>query len=76
MQRHPLFASIRTRTHTHTRRRLGGQLAREEIEDGIDGDIVRPGLQERRGRRGAGLLTKGLSRTIGRRGDAGAKIDA
>ncbi|MBW8851374.1 MAG: hypothetical protein JF600_11380 [Xanthomonadales bacterium] len=41
MQRHPLFASICTRTHT--RHRLGGHLAREEIEDGIDGEIVPAG---------------------------------
>lgn len=52
MQRHPLFASI----CTHTPHRLGGHLAREEVEDGIDGDILPPELQERRGRRGAGLL--------------------
>lgn len=57
MQRHPLFASICT--HTHTRHRLGGHLAREEVEDGIDGDILPPGLQERRGRQGTGLLTTG-----------------
>ena len=57
MQRHTLFASIRTRTPT--RRRVGGQLAREEVEDGIAVDILPPGLQERRGRRGAGLLTTG-----------------
>jgi len=72
MQHHRLFTSIRTRT----RHKLGGHLTREEVEDGIDGDIVRPGLQERRGRRGAGLLTTWLSRTIGRLDDAGAKIDA
>lgn len=54
MQRHTLFASICT--CTHTRHRLGGHLAREEVEDGIDGDILPLGLQERRGRRGAGLL--------------------
>ncbi len=53
MQHHRLFAPIRTRT----RHKLGGHLAREEVENGIDGDIVPPGLQERRGRLGAGLLT-------------------
>lgn len=74
MQRHTLFASICTRTHT--RQRLGGHLTREEVEDGIDGDIVPPGLQERRGRRGARSLTTGLSRTIDRQNDAGAKIAA
>lgn len=74
MQRHRLFASSRTRDHTP--QRLGGHLTREEVEDGIDVDILPLGLQERRGRQGAGLLTTELSRTIGRQGHAGAKIDA
>ena len=49
MQHHRLFAPIRART----RHWLGGYLAREEVEGGIDDYIVPPGLGDRSGILGA-----------------------
>ena len=49
MQHERLFAPIRTRT----RHWLGGYLAREEVEGGIDAYIVPPGLGDRSGLLGA-----------------------
>jgi len=52
MQHHRLFAPIRGRT----RHWLGGYLAREEVEDGIDHYVVPPALGDRSGILGALLL--------------------
>jgi fructokinase len=52
MQHDRLFAPIRTRTRDW----LGGYLARDEVEGGIDGYIVPPGLGDRSGILGALLL--------------------
>jgi fructokinase len=52
MQHARLFAPIRART----RHWLGGYLARHAVEDGIDGYIVAPGLDDRSGILGALLL--------------------
>lgn len=52
MQHERLFAPIRART----RHWLGGYLARDEVEGGIDAYIVPPGLGERSGILGAVLL--------------------
>ena len=52
MQHERLFAPIRART----RHWLGGYLARDEVEGGIDAYIVPPGLGERSGILGALLL--------------------
>lgn len=55
MQHERLFAPIRTRA----RHWLGGYLARDEVEDGIDAYIVPPGLGDRSGILGAVRLAAG-----------------
>ena len=57
MQHVRLFAPIRARTQHW----LGGYLARHEVEGGIDGYIVAPGLDDRSGILGALLMASTLA---------------